>query len=258
MFDLPLIKNKTSLATLDFQEETASTNDRAIELIRSGKLTASEIPTLVLTAKQTAGRGQRSHKWWSGEGSLTFTYIQSADDISPLASLAVAVSIAEAIEAQSPLRNLKIKWPNDILCDGRKLCGILIETTAFQDQRFMIIGIGINANNESVSTEELKTLDQESKHAIQPTSIRIESGQPTNLNALLIDLIARLDNLNNDKEVVERANERLAFRDEQVRVAQPSQPEFIAKCNSIDGKGHLVVTVDGESRLIASATIRPL
>ncbi len=139
MFDLERIKQETSVAQIDFHEEIGSTNDRAIELIKQN---AIPLPALVLTNNQTAGRGQRERTWWSNNGSLTFTWITSDSQLScfesanspgavasrSLLPIIVANATCKAIEATTGLRNIAIKWPNDLLVENRKLSGVLIES----------------------------------------------------------------------------------------------------------------------------------
>ena len=70
VFDLQQIIETTAVKQVDFHETLASTNDRALELIKNGQL---DFPMLVLTDQQFAGRGQGNRKWVAGPGSLTFT-----------------------------------------------------------------------------------------------------------------------------------------------------------------------------------------
>jgi BirA family biotin operon repressor/biotin-[acetyl-CoA-carboxylase] ligase len=118
-----------------------STNDRAAEMRRAGELFA---PAVVLTGRQTAGRGRGTHVWWSGAGCLTVTFILPVDDqllphqIPLLAGLAVRNAAAEASGSNA----ISLKWPNDLLYRGRKLGGLLCERTEKAD----LIGLGLNVN----------------------------------------------------------------------------------------------------------------
>lgn len=262
MLDLPLVENQTSLATLDFLEATASTNDRALELIRADQL---DTPALVLTENQTAGRGQRDHKWWSGEGSLTFSFVcQLNPKLSSLVPLAAAVSVVRSIEATSPLRELKIKWPNDILVGDKKLSGILVESIPAPKRNgwnFVVVGIGINVNNKSISVSELETLDNRSAHSTEPTSILIKTGKQVSRETLLIDLVNRLENQFGKtlvpNEVVGCFNERLAFRGDKIRVQIPGGSEdLIGVCHKVNAEGKLLVESGGSVIGLPSGTVR--
>ena len=108
-------------------------------------------PCLLVAEHQTHGRGRMGRTWLSGPGgSLTFSLGLCLDmqDWSGL-SLAVGCAIAEALEPSASLGagarpRLRLKWPNDLWLDGRKLGGILIETVAAGEQRMVVVGIGLN------------------------------------------------------------------------------------------------------------------
>jgi BirA family biotin operon repressor/biotin-[acetyl-CoA-carboxylase] ligase len=118
-----------------------STNDHAAVLRRRGELFA---PSIVLTGHQLAGRGRGSNSWWSGPGCLTATFVMAANDaIAPhqiplLAGLAIRNAAAELTGGAA----IMLKWPNDLLFDGRKLAGLLCERV----ERVDLIGLGLNVN----------------------------------------------------------------------------------------------------------------
>ena len=108
-------------------------------------------PCLLVAEHQTQGRGRMGRTWLSSPGSsLTFSLGLCLDmpDWSGL-SLAVGCAIAEALEPSASLGaaaspRLRLKWPNDLWLDGRKLGGILIETVAAGEQRMVVVGVGLN------------------------------------------------------------------------------------------------------------------
>lgn len=111
-------------------EETASTNAHALELLRSGA--APEHLTLVWARRQTKGRGRGDRAWQSPEGNVFFSMVlrPQADwgDLSQL-PLVTAVATHAAIRPHVPAaRALTLKWPNDVLIDGAKVSGTLIES----------------------------------------------------------------------------------------------------------------------------------
>jgi BirA family biotin operon repressor/biotin-[acetyl-CoA-carboxylase] ligase len=118
-----------------------STNDHAAALRKRGELFA---PAMVLTAHQLAGRGRGSHTWWSGPGCVTVTFILPIEahlaphQIPLLAGLAVRNAAAEIAGDQ----RVSLKWPNDVLYDGRKLAGLLCERVHKAD----LVGLGLNVN----------------------------------------------------------------------------------------------------------------
>jgi BirA family transcriptional regulator, biotin operon repressor / biotin---[acetyl-CoA-carboxylase] ligase len=115
---------------------------------------------VVFTRCQTAGRGQRGRSWVAPVGVFTASFVlrslpvESLGALSLLAGLAVIQALAQLTPELSP--RLQIKWPNDIWLDGRKLAGILSETTQTQNhadrQVMMVVGIGLNRQADFTQT----------------------------------------------------------------------------------------------------------
>lgn len=134
--------------------------------------------------EQTAGRGRFGKMWLSPKGVNIYcsigTSLPSARQNVSGISLALSLSVLRAIKIYIPKQTLFVKWPNDILCEHKKLCGILIERYGNQ----LIIGIGINVNNR---------FDERYLQPEKPCgSIYELTGKLTNRNELLIDLIDRI------------------------------------------------------------------
>jgi BirA family biotin operon repressor/biotin-[acetyl-CoA-carboxylase] ligase len=123
---------------------TGSTNDRARELAAAGALHG----TLVTAHEQTAGRGRQGRSWTAPAGSALLASLVLREP-PPLLPLAAAVAVAEAVEAAAG-RAAAIKWPNDVLLDGRKVAGILVEGRP--QERWAVLGIGVNV---AVNTADL-------------------------------------------------------------------------------------------------------
>jgi BirA family biotin operon repressor/biotin-[acetyl-CoA-carboxylase] ligase len=141
-------KNVISLETID------STNDYAKQLLSTQKPTDG---TLIIAKAQTKGRGQLGNVWQTESGkNLTASYILYPNFLSPdkqfYLNMAVALGIREFCESICS-EHVQIKWPNDILINGKKVCGVLIEN-ALQGSKIQhsIIGIGININQTQFDT----------------------------------------------------------------------------------------------------------
>lgn len=132
-----------------FLDVCDSTN---VELARISGTSEAINGTVVLAYEQTAGRGRRGNSWSSHPNKdLTFSFlllkpaIRAENAFLPIA--AAAVACAEYLKEQLPGKKVEIKWPNDILCEGRKISGMLIENTFSGNETLKtIVGIGINLN----------------------------------------------------------------------------------------------------------------
>lgn len=150
-----LCRPAAQAVTVKVVEQTGSTNADLLAALR--ELTT---PTLLIAKSQTAGRGRAGRSWLSAPGkSLTFSlawkFNLPAHALMGL-PLAVGVAIADAFAMFNV--NVRLKWPNDVLYEGKKLAGILIESASAgqvpHDASWAVIGIGINmAVNESMSAE---------------------------------------------------------------------------------------------------------
>lgn len=128
-------------------DKIPSTQDYAHDLIAKGEATNK---TVVTALAQSAGRGRYKRTWVSHHGNLYASFIYKIGERDPKLSYAVAVAIAETMINFGI--NPQIKWPNDILIDGKKVCGVLIEYA----QNFVIVGIGINIST-CPTVKEYKT-----------------------------------------------------------------------------------------------------
>jgi BirA family biotin operon repressor/biotin-[acetyl-CoA-carboxylase] ligase len=127
-------------------EELGSTNDHLAAMAEEG---AREW-TVVIADRQTSGRGRRENDWWSPKGNLHMS-ILLRPDVSPRELLRLPVTASLAFlhalgESGSPL---KIKWPNDILLDGRKMTGILVESKSEGNKvQWAVVGFGVNMTRD--------------------------------------------------------------------------------------------------------------
>jgi len=126
-------------------DEVDSTMIVARDLARKGAVHG----TLVTAERQTGGRGRLERSWFSPKGGIYMTLVTRpsvAAGMAPRINLLSAVAVASAVESLHGI-SARVKWPNDVLVDGKKLCGILAEMEAEMDAvRFVNIGVGLNAN----------------------------------------------------------------------------------------------------------------
>src|SRR5438034_8758339 len=132
-----------------------STNLEAMRQARAG----AREGLIVVAREQTAGRGRLDRSWHSPkDAGLYFSIVLRPTlemNLWPLLPLMAALAVSDALMKSCGLRT-DIKWPNDILANNRKLCGILVETVETVNRPAAIAGIGINLTNEAVS-EDLRS-----------------------------------------------------------------------------------------------------
>lgn len=129
-------------------DKIPSTQTYALDMVASG--TARD-HTIVMAEAQSAGRGRYRRTWVSHHGNFYASFIFSAPERDSRLSYMVAVAIAETIMSFGIIPT--IKWPNDILIDGKKVCGVLIEYAG----AFVIVGIGINIKSNPTVAENITT-----------------------------------------------------------------------------------------------------
>lgn len=130
-----------------YEEEQESTNQTAKMLAEQGAFHG----TLVVAERQVSGRGRRGRPWHSPKGSGIWMSILLRPQIHPMSAsmltLVAAMAVYDAISSR--VEGCAIKWPNDIVINGRKVCGILTEMSSELDNiHYVVIGIGINVNTD--------------------------------------------------------------------------------------------------------------
>lgn len=138
-------------------ENTASTNQEARQLASGG------VPhgTLVVAEEQNKGKGRLGREWFSPKGAGIWCTLVLRPDISPVeappVTMLAAVAASVSVEKITGVR-LGIKWPNDLLYEGKKVCGVLTEMNADMDKvSYLLVGIGINVNIDTTDfSEELR------------------------------------------------------------------------------------------------------
>ena len=141
-------------------KKVKSTNDVAIKLIKKNILE----PTLITTEKQTNGRGRIGKKWISLKGNLFITLFFEFDQkkINFKQFAVLNAFLLKKVISNIISKKIKIKWPNDLLFNKLKFCGILQEVIKFDNFDYLIVGIGLNTNivpqNKSFKSTCLKNI----------------------------------------------------------------------------------------------------
>ncbi len=227
---------------IHYFREICSTMDAARELARRG----AGQGTIVVAEAQTRGRGRVSRHWLSPRGGIYFTVILRpgiTPPHAPLANLMASVAVASTISELYGL-NAAVKWPNDVLLHGKKVCGILAEMESGMDVvKFMNVGIGINANTPVPEFAETAT---SLKEALGRDISRQEF-----LRALLMEIDSRADSLA-DMSMLEEWKDLSATLNRDVRIAS-SDGEIAGLALDIDRTGALILRqTDGSLRKIVA------
>lgn len=127
-------------------ESVDSTNSYLKRIIKEDGLTQG---LAVMAKSQSAGRGRLGRSWLSDKGSTLCMSIGIKNDYAEGFTLLVALAVYEALKPFCSDKNLQIKWPNDIVAENKKLCGILCERV----NEYTVIGVGVNVNNKSFHPE---------------------------------------------------------------------------------------------------------
>jgi BirA family biotin operon repressor/biotin-[acetyl-CoA-carboxylase] ligase len=210
-----------------------STNQRARELAAAG----APHGTLVTADEQTAGRGRQGRAWVAPPGTAVLASVV-VREVSPMLPLAAAVAVCEACEAVADVR-CEIKWPNDVLIDGRKVCGILAEGRPVEGWAVIGIGLNVTAGADAFPPELRDTAT--SLHAASASRPTVAE----TIETLLPALGARLDTPQDELLDAWRARDALRGR----RIAWNGGEGVAA---GIDDSGALLVeTGDGLATLDA-------
>lgn len=229
-----------------------STNTKAQELAEKGYPSG----TLVVADKQESGKGRRGRSWVSPSGTGIFMTLMIKPDINPnnasMLTLVAALAVAKAITSVTGEKAM-IKWPNDIVINGKKVCGILTEMNAqFDYINHIVVGIGINVHNESFP-EEISQM---------ASSLMIEAGGKRFHRAQIIaetmsyfeqyyDTFLKTQDLS---ALVREYDELLVNRNKSVRVLDPKEP-FDGKAMGITPKGELIVDTWESRKLVSSGEV---
>ncbi len=232
------LNTKFIAKNLYLYNEVGSTNTLAKYLAKNG----IENGSVVISEKQNSGRGRTGKSWESPLGGVWMSIILSPEvDISkiPLITITTGVAVAIALE-KIGVHNPEIKWPNDIMINGKKVCGILTEAVSnFNTIENIIVGVGIDANL-SIDTfpAELQEIT---------TTLEIELGKKVNENILIklfLEEFERVYELLKDdcvEDILKEWRKRSYSVGKLVEVRKPHQKSYDAYVIGITKDGELVV-----------------
>lgn len=205
--------------------------------------------TLVLAEEQTAGRGRLGRTWVSPAGANLYLTLVMRPPAAHLRWLSIIapLAVAQAVEETTGL-SPRIKWPNDLLLAGRKLCGVLIESElSGGEPRYALVGIGLNVNLKVEALPEIAQI---------ATSLRRELGREVPREEVLAALLNRFEALYGEAQrgrtVYEGWRSRLETLGRQVRVTFGDQREE-GLAEDVDPQGRLILRRADGSRIALEA-----
>ncbi len=225
-------------------EEIDSTNEEAKRLAENGAIHG----TLVVADYQSRGKGRRGKSWVSSKDDCVYMSIilrpdmetKYASGLTLVAALAVADGIDRLLSEQDECLEgkTKIKWPNDVIINGKKVCGILTEMSGEIDYiNYIVVGMGINVNSEQFPLEIAKIA----------TSLKIESKKMQNRAKLIAYIMEALEEYyilyrkkNNLSLLLEQYNKKLINTNEKVKLIRKGE-EQIRVALKVDETGALIV-----------------
>jgi BirA family transcriptional regulator, biotin operon repressor / biotin---[acetyl-CoA-carboxylase] ligase len=213
----------------------------------------------VVASEQTAGRGRLQRQWISPKGAGVYFSVVLRPRIPqsnwPLITLAAAVAVHDALLEACSLKT-DIKWPNDLMSDNRKLCGILAETVETTKGRALVLGIGINLSSSAFPPEVTEIA----------TSVQSETGEVPELETILRHLIVALEKRyemlqseDGPEEVLREWSIRSSYANgKPVRVSSGKEV-FVGVTRGLENDGALRVETDkGETRIVRAGDVTEL
>lgn len=250
----PLLKGTIFGQHIHHYYRIGSTNSEAMDAASAGAPEGS----VFLAEQQTAGRGRGANQWHSAQSAGIYCSVVVKPALPPsealILSLAAGLAVETAVQQIDSRVTADLKWPNDLLIDGKKFCGILTEMNAEATRvRYIVVGIGINVNQASFPAELRQTA----------TSLRLATGTEWSRVELCAALLKSLDREYRDLLEKPGAHEailrRFQERSSSVRGRQVSVSEnggFEGVTEGLDLRGFLQVRTAQGVRTVLSGTVR--
>ena len=249
----PFLRGTIFNAQLHHFYKIGSTNTAAMAAAAEGAPEGS----VFLAEEQTAGRGRGAHVWHSARSAGIYCSSVLRPALPPsdvlVLSLAAGLAVQAAIEQVDSRVTADLKWPNDVLIEGKKVCGILTEMNAEATRvRYIVVGIGINVNQASFPKE------------LAATSLRLKTGSEWSRVELVAELLKALnreyhglvENSNARESILKRFTERSSWvRGKNVRIEENSS-SFEGTTEGLDERGFLLVRNAQGLKTVLSGTVR--
>ena len=239
-YDLAFLRESLG-ERLFYSEELGSTNEEALRKGREGALAGS----VFLAQRQIAGRGRRGATWFCAEDAgLAFTLLLRPSferALWPRLSLVAGLAVAQSIESTGLFP--EIKWPNDVLISGRKVCGILVEA----EGDFVAVGIGLNVG-KAILPDELRD---------RASSLAEEGGQGATREEHLLMITERMASLQNRivgdfSSVLVEVRARCGLAGKEIEFLE-GQNKRSGICEGIGEGGDLLVREEGRLKRYLTA-----
>jgi len=235
-----------------YYEEVDSTNTKAKEYAKAG----GESGSVFVAECQTKGRGRQGRTWASPRVGNIYASILLRPQIAPenasMLTLVMGYAIALAIEKETKMR-AQIKWPNDLVIKGKKICGILTEMNVQKNSiEYVIIGVGINVNMKQIAPEIQEIA----------TSLQLESEQEIDTNKMLSGILQEFHQqytiflqTEDVSNIRKQYNERLVNIGREILIIAKGG-EYQARTEGINDKGELIIEKqDGTRENISSGEV---
>jgi BirA family biotin operon repressor/biotin-[acetyl-CoA-carboxylase] ligase len=251
----PLLQGTIFAKHVHHYYKIGSTNTVAMEAASAGAPQGS----LFLAEQQTAGRGRGGHHWHSARSTGIYCSAILRPELPPsdalILSLAAGLAVHSAVQEIDSRVAPDLKWPNDVLIDGKKFCGILTEMNAEVTRvRYVVVGIGINVN-QSTFPADLQSLATSLCLATGTDWSRVELCSAL-LKSLDREYRSLLENANARDSILERfQNRSSSVRGRQVKIDENGAFEGVTE--GLDARGFLQVRTSDGLRTVLSGTVRP-
>ncbi|GAB2478229.1 biotin--[acetyl-CoA-carboxylase] ligase [Alkalibacterium psychrotolerans] len=244
------LKERNFLYTTLFYPRIESTNTEALK-----NLSELSDRTVLLTDYQYKGKGRLGREWQSPIGSaVTLSLVLKPDMSGEQTVLFTQLAAAALVQALAPYVSAQIKWPNDVIVDGKKLAGILTETSyCGSDLEGVVVGVGINT---SLAADDINPALSD-----KATSLLIETQKHIDPNHLISDFLSSFDTFyrswqlkNDSSDFIRLCKEASVMLGKEI-VVRSGESSRLAHVRDINASGELVVQYNDEAKLTPLRTL---